>query len=272
MTDAWFEVQRFPHGITMIREPHQSEDVKSYLVEGERDVAIIDTGTGAGDFPGLVASLSSKRPRVLQSHGHWDHAGHSYAFDEVLIHPSEVEGMRRGFPAQRYIAAFSHENADVEFIPARFDPSGGMRGTDATGTIDHGDLIDLGNRVLEVIHTPGHSAGGITFLDRTGRALFVADVVYLAGMYLFFVDSDTEAFRVSLDRLVAVLDDVDLVFPAHGDAPMTPQDVRDIHAAFAQVSAGEVAAEARTLLGYDVDAYDFGRFSFLLPRGWQPAA
>ena len=96
MTDAWFEVQHFPHGITMIREPHQSEDVKSYLVEGERDVAIIDTGTGAGDFPGLVASLSSKRPRVLQSHGHWDHAGHSYAFDEVLIHPSEVEGCAEG--------------------------------------------------------------------------------------------------------------------------------------------------------------------------------
>ena len=147
-----------------------------------------------------------------------------------------------------------------------------MRGTDATGTIEHGDLIDLGNRVLEVIHTPGHSAGGVTFLDRTGRALFVADVVYLAGMYLFFVDSDTEAFRVSLDRLVAVLDDVDLVFPAHGEAPMTPQDVRDIQSAFAQVSAGEVAATEQSLLGYDVDAYDFGRFSFLLPRGWRPSA
>ena len=272
MTDPWYEVQHFPHGITMIREPHQSEDVKSYLVEGERDVAIIDTGTGAGDFPGLVASLSSKRPRVLQSHGHWDHAGHSFAFEEVLIHPSEVEGMKRGFPAQRYITAFSPEFADVAFIPAGFDPSGGMRGTEATGTIEHGDRIDLGNRVLEVIHTPGHSAGGVTFLDRTGRALFVADVVYLSSMYLFFPDSDAEAFRVSLDRLVAVLDEVDRVFPAHGASPMAPQDVRDIQAAFNEVCAGEVAPKQRSLLGYDVDSYDYGRFSFLLPRGWQPAA
>jgi glyoxylase-like metal-dependent hydrolase (beta-lactamase superfamily II) len=272
VTDAWFEVQHFSHGITMIREPHQSEDVKSYLVEGERDVAIIDTGTGAGDFPGLVASLSSKRPRVLQSHGHWDHKGHSYAFDDVLIHPSEAEGLRRDFPAQRYIAAFSPEHTETAFLPAGFDPSGGMRGTEATGTIEHGDLIDLGDRVLEVIHTPGHSAGGVSFLDRTGRALFVADVVYLSSMYLFFPDSDTEAFRVSLGRLVAVLEEVDLVFPAHGESPMTPQDVRDIQAAFAQVCAGEVAAEERSLLGYDVDRYDFGRFSFLLPRGWRPSA
>ncbi len=70
-----------------------------------------------------------------------------------------------------------------------------------------------------------------------------------------------------LDRLVAVLDDVDLVFPAHGDAPMTPQDIRDIQVAFAKVCAGEVAAGERTLLEYDVDNYDFGRFSFLLPEG-----
>lgn len=271
MTDGWFEIQRFPHGITMIREPHQREDVKSYLVEGESDVAVIDTGTGAGDFPGLVASLSSKRPRVLQSHGHWDHAGHSYAFDEVLIHPSEVEGMRRGFPAHRYVSAFSPDYADVEFIPVGFDPTGGMRGTEATGTIEHGDVIDLGNRVLEVIHTPGHSAGGVTFLDRMGRALFVADVVYLSSMYLFFPDSDAEAFRVSLDRLVAVLDAVDFIFPAHGDSPMTPQDVRDIAAAFAQVEAGDSAPTERALLGYDLDTYDFGRFSFLLPRGWKPS-
>ncbi len=47
MTDAWYEVQHFPHGITMIREPHQSEDVKSYLVEGERDVAIIDAASSS---------------------------------------------------------------------------------------------------------------------------------------------------------------------------------------------------------------------------------
>ena len=168
MTDAWFEVQHFPHGITMIREPHQSEDVKSYLVEGERDVAIIDTGTGAGDFPGLVASLSSKRPRVLQSHGHWDHAGHSHAYDEVLIHPTEVEWLRGGFPAQRYIAAFSPGQADVEFIPAGFDPSGGMRGTEATGTIEHGDLIDLGNPRTRFMFNFG--AGGSAAIFRRGLA------------------------------------------------------------------------------------------------------
>ena len=59
----WFEVRRFPHGVTMIREPYHDEDVKSYLIEGSRDVAVIDTGLGVGDFACLVASLSSRSAR-----------------------------------------------------------------------------------------------------------------------------------------------------------------------------------------------------------------
>ena len=62
---GWFDVRRFANGVTMIREPHHREDVKSYLIEGSRDVAVLDTGTGAGDFVGLVASshpLASLNP------------------------------------------------------------------------------------------------------------------------------------------------------------------------------------------------------------------
>ena len=61
----WFEVRRFPHGITAIGEPHHREDVKSYLIEGDRDVAVLDTGMGVGDFSGLVSTVSDRQPRVL---------------------------------------------------------------------------------------------------------------------------------------------------------------------------------------------------------------
>ena len=64
---GWFEIRRFPHAVTMIGEPHHFEDVKSYLIEGERDVAVLDTGLGVGNFAGVVAALSSRRPRVLQN-------------------------------------------------------------------------------------------------------------------------------------------------------------------------------------------------------------
>lgn len=62
---GWFDVVRFPDGITMIAEPGHHEDVKSFLIEGERDVAVLDTGMGVDDFAGLVRSLSSRDPIVF---------------------------------------------------------------------------------------------------------------------------------------------------------------------------------------------------------------
>src|SRR5215210_9349830 len=98
----WFVVRELGQGITVIGEPLHAEDIKSYLVEGERDVAVIDTGLGIGDFPAVVAELSDKQPVVLQTHGHWDHIGHSYAYERVLIHPSEAYTLERGFPNDMY--------------------------------------------------------------------------------------------------------------------------------------------------------------------------
>ncbi len=261
----WFEIQTFPHAIWMIREPHHSEDVKSYLIEGERDLAVLDTGMGVGDFAGTVAALSSKRPRVLQTHAHWDQFGASHRFADVLVHPTDADGLRQGREGTRLLAAFTAEHTNLEKLPADFDPALGLPGCEPTGWLQHGDVIDLGNRKLEVIHTPGHSAGGVSFLDRTGRALFVGDLLYLGRMYLFFVDSDVAAFRESLRRVSEVLDAVDLVFPAHGDAPVGPRDVLVIRDAFEEVWHGRSDGTHDAMLGYDVTTYDFGDFSFLVP-------
>ena len=73
----------------------------------------------------------------------------------------------------------------------------------ATGWLEHGDPIDLGGRVLEVFHTPGHSPGGVSFLDRQARALFVGDLLYHGRMYVFLPTSDPAEFRSSLQRVVA---------------------------------------------------------------------
>lgn len=269
MTDGdWFEVQRFPHAVTMIREPHHVEDVKVYLIEGDNTVAVLDTGFGVGDFVGLVASLSEKPPIILQTHAHWDHFGSSHLFDDVRVHPTEAAWLREGFPEARYVAAFADDHVDRERLPADFDPSGGIPGREPTGWLEDGQRIELGGRVLEVIHTPGHSPGGVSFLDRQARALFVGDLLYLGPMYVFFPDSDPAAFRESLRRVSDVLDEVDTVYPAHGPSPITPNDVREISATYEAVWAGREADRDGSVSGYPLTVHDFGRFSFLMPHGW----
>ncbi|MDQ3548235.1 MAG: MBL fold metallo-hydrolase, partial [Chloroflexota bacterium] len=180
----WFEVVRFPAGVTMIAEPGHQEDVKSYLVEGERDVAVLDTGMGVGNFAGLVASLSDRNPIVLHSHAHFDHIGASAAFDRVHVHASEVDGLREGYPNQQFRRWFAKEYLVGDRLPEGFDAStAAIAGCDPTGTIEHGAQFDLGGRVLEAFHTPGHSPGGITLLDRANRILFPGDAVYAGPMF-----------------------------------------------------------------------------------------
>ncbi len=261
----WFEVRRFPRGVTMIREPHHREDVKSYLIEGSRDVAVLDTGTGAGDFKGLVASLSSRRPRVLQTHAHWDHIGASFRFDDVLVHPSEAELLRAGFPAGRYVKEFSPASVDLGRIPTDFDPRSGIPGCQPTGWLEHGDRIDLGERVLEIFHTPGHSPGGISFLDREARVFFVGDLLYLGRMLLFFPGGDPAAFRESLRLAAEIAAEVDTIYPAHDSVPLASDDVRAIRDAYETVWAGRAPDRHGTLYGYRAAIHDFGRFSFNMP-------
>jgi glyoxylase-like metal-dependent hydrolase (beta-lactamase superfamily II) len=263
----WFEVRRFPNAITMIREPHHFEDVKSYLIEGSRDVAVLDTGTGAGDFAGLVGTLSSRRPRILQTHADWDHIGASFRFDEVLVHPSEADKLRAGHPAARYVADFSPELAEPSRLPSGFDPSTGIPGSTPTGWLEHGDRIDLGERVLEIFHTPGHSPGGVSFLDREARAFFVGDLLYLGRMLLFFPGGDPAAFRESLRVAAEVVEreEVDVIYPAHDSVPLAPADVIAIRDAYETVWAGRAPDRYGTLYGYRAAIHEFERFSFNMP-------
>ena len=53
-----------------------------------------------------------------------------------------------------------------------------VRAAPATRLIDEGDVLDLGDRVLQVLHTPGHSPGGISLWEAATQTLFSGDIVY----------------------------------------------------------------------------------------------
>ena len=121
--------------------------------------------------------------------------------------------------------------------------------------------------MLEVVHTPGHSPGSVSFLDREARALFVGDLCYLGQMLLFVSASDMAAFRRSLHALGTIAADVDAIYPAHGSAPLTADDVLAIRDAFELVWSGKKSDWQGTYSGYRVAIHDFGRFAFLVPPG-----
>jgi glyoxylase-like metal-dependent hydrolase (beta-lactamase superfamily II) len=83
--------------------------------------------------------------------------------------------------------------------------------TEATGFVDEGDVIDLGDRSFVVLHTPGHTAGSICLLDDANGTIFSGDAIYVDARLGW---EDPEAFATSLIRLRDL--DVRVVHSGHG--------------------------------------------------------
>ena len=67
-----------------------------------------------------------------------------------------------------------------------------------------------------------------------------------------------------MQRVAALADAVDVVYPAHGPTPLRPEDMIEIRDAFEAVWNGCPADSEDELFGLPVIVHDFGTFSFLL--------
>jgi hypothetical protein len=75
ISDPWFEVYKPASNVFAIYEPHQSEEVISYLIVGKKRALLFDTGMGISDIKKVTAELTTLPIIVLNSHTHNDHVG-----------------------------------------------------------------------------------------------------------------------------------------------------------------------------------------------------
>ena len=87
-----------------------------------------------------------------------------------------------------------------------------VKGTTATRIVDDGDVIDLGNRHSEFVHTPGHSPGGIALWEAASGVLFSADIVYAGEPIEDTYHSNATDYIASMEHLLGLPVNV-----VHGD-------------------------------------------------------
>ena len=158
-----------------------------YLVVGTERAALIDSGVkSANDLRSVVNEITDKPVIVLHTHGHFDHIGNSALFSELYIHEEEEE-VAKAHSDKDYLLRMckSEVNPLLLFLAKRkavkmftFEFPGGCK------TFADGVTIDLGGRVLEVIHTPGHTPGSCCFLDRDHKMIFTGDTCCDWGVLL----------------------------------------------------------------------------------------
>jgi glyoxylase-like metal-dependent hydrolase (beta-lactamase superfamily II) len=256
--DPWFEVYRIRPGVFAIYEPHQSEEVISYLIVGKSRALLFDTGMGIGNIRRIVESLTPLPVSVLNSHTHNDHVGDNWRFTDVY-------GMDTAFTREN--AKGSRADAQAELapgevcgeLPGGFDAkSYATRPFSITRWLHGGEKIDLGGRVVEVISTPGHTPDSISLWDAADRLLFTGDMYYPGPIFLYRPETDLDAYEASIASMMAI--HPRLLLTAHNVAVGDPADLPRVLAAMRQVRAGKITP-VRNGNRWE---YKFQGFSFLM--------
>ena len=257
--DPWFEVYQPTKGVFAIYEPHQAEETIGYLILGEKQALLFDTGMGISDVKKVTAELTKLPIIVLNSHTHDDHVGGNWEFETVY-------GMDTEFT--RTNAKGSREDAQSEITPDQICgnlPRGFDAKTYATKPwhiakfLHDGDTIDLGGRKIEVLATPGHTPDAICIVDRANGLLFTGDTYYPAPIWLFRPETDMDAYVASVKRIASLAPQLKLVLGAHNIPVAQPSVLPRLVAAIeaVRVGKGEVQPGGRGKAIHSIDGFSF---------------
>ena len=136
----------------------------SYLVEGDDEAILIDSGYGAGNIREFAGTLTDKPvSRIANTHDHFDHTANNSYFDLAYMSAQTQPLATRPFP--------SFEGID---FPRDYPVQ----------LVTDGDIIPLAGRPLRVFFIPDHAVGSLAFLDEKERILFSGDEFMERGKML----------------------------------------------------------------------------------------
>ncbi len=179
----------------------RSYDANAYLLIDET-VALIDTGTGTGDE--ILNRINKKLGKrgvdlIINTHAHADHCGGNKLFPRAKVH--------------------IHRDDANELLSGRLYGTAQLFGIADRGSfhrlLEDGDKIELGELVLQVLHTPGHTHGSICLYARDEKFLFSGDTLFAGGNFGRTDMGGSEVLMVmSLNKLTKL--DFETLYPGHG--------------------------------------------------------
>lgn len=179
-----------------------------YIVgcEDTRQAAVIDPGGDVDRILGVLENDDLKAVAIIDTHGHFDHVGGNKALKTatgaaLMIHELDAPMLKQ---LTRSAAAWGLK-ADDSPEPDRL-----LKG---------GETIDVGNIQFKVIHTPGHSPGGICLHVEDADALFVGDTLFAGSIgRTDLPGGDFDTIIRSIQTKLFVLPDETKVYNGHMEA------------------------------------------------------
>ena len=265
--DQWFEVYKLTDTVYAIYEDGQFEEVISYLVLGEEKAVIIDTGNGIGDIKAVVDGITDLPVMVLNTHTHGDHIGSNHQFEEVLVYETEFSKERaKNGQTREQMGHYLNEEMVWKALPDYLDVEAWrIHPFNVAKWLKEGDIIDLGGRTLDVIHTPGHSPDSICILDRMNKIFWTGDSFYPAPIYIYAPTTSLDQFIESFRKITALIPEYEWVMPSHNEPKMEKHLIKECYEAAISIRDGTAGEYSEGVAGdIQIHRYDYGRFSLIV--------
>lgn len=233
MDFGWFTVEQLDNETFAISEYKHWEETHCYLLLGTNAAILIDSGLGIANIRKVVDSITNLPVMVITTHVHWDHIGGHKYFENIGVYEMEEKWLCDKFPIPLQVV-----KRNLMCKPCSFPAGSNIEDYQIfqgkpQKILHDGDCLDLGNRKLIVIHTPGHSPGHCCFYEPEKKYLYSGDLIYSGCLDAFYPTTDPELFWKSVKRVQKLA--VNRILPGHHQLDISVDMIGKVEDAFRQL-------------------------------------
>lgn len=251
---SWFTVDKIDECTFVISEYSHWEETHCYLLIGKEKALLIDTGLGVCDISKEVSKLTSKHICAVATHIHWDHIGGHKYYPDFFAHRAELDWLSGKFPLP--VETVKQLISKDCILPQEFDiGSYDIFQGKPSSLICDGDTIDLGNRKIIALHTPGHSPGHLCFFEEESGYFFSGDLIYKGMLFANYPSTDPKAYLESLEKVSSL--PIKRIFPGHHSLDLKNEIIKEMLHEFRNL-------DRNGNLHHGAGTFDFGEWSIKL--------
>ncbi|MBD1549235.1 MBL fold metallo-hydrolase [Roseibium aggregatum] len=203
--DIWYETRKVGDDVTYICEPFIQEFYRCNIwhVRGRDKDMLVDSGMGVVSLREQVPIVTERPLEAVASHTHFDHIGCHHEVEHRTVHAHEAELLAEPTRENTLADPYVTDEIFTRLPPLPYSSTEyAVKKAPATRIVEDGDVVDLGDRHFTVIHTPGHSPGGIALYEKATGILFSGDIIYDGPLIEDTYHSDIGDYIASMTRLL----------------------------------------------------------------------